>query len=177
MSEAKRYDVVSRYPWVTKQRLERGELTVPDNHILVLRWVVSSSPQIDAFGSLALVGELAGRVELAVAVSCDPDGPRGVAGASDVEAAWRHEKHRRGSCMQSVRYRFPRYGIDNVVIADFEHTVALDGSVCGARVAYHLVLGYIAASKWVRFIVDRHRLTVLIDDRIAEAIDGRIDTE
>ena len=65
--------------------------SVPEDNVGVLYIVLASSPLLDTLALSALVGELAGGIELIVLVLSDPDIVLSEASTAVVEAGWLHE--------------------------------------------------------------------------------------
>lgn len=63
---------------------------VPEDNVLVLDIILSGSPLLNALALLALVGELAGSVQLIILVLCDPDGVGGESVAAKIKASRSH---------------------------------------------------------------------------------------
>ena len=149
---------------------------MPQDNILILNIVIPLHPLLNALALLALVGELAAGVELVILVLGDPDRLSCEHGTLHPERARARQQHltRRGH--QLIRHRLVGDGVDDGVVADFEHAVPLDAGVGRAALPQDRLFRRVAHLPRVILVLG-HGDAVLVEDCVFVAVDRGVHPE
>ena len=100
------------------------EHTMPEYHIVILDVVIPVNPRLDAMGLMTLVSELAGSIQLVVAVLGHPDGFTSEGSTTGTQRSRTGQHHLARGRVQLIGDRFVGDGVGDVIVTDFKDTVA-----------------------------------------------------
>lgn len=151
---------------------------VPEDKVLVTDVIPSGRPQLNTVTLAALPGELARGVQLVVPVSGDPDGVLRELGSFGGEAAGLGEHSLARDCLDLVRHGVAADLVENAVVPNLEYAARVDIGLGVSGAVEDGGLGDVTdAERVFNTMRRRKRDTVLINDRVVKAVNGRVDAE
>lgn len=149
---------------------------MPQDKILILNVIIPCNPLLDTVTILALVGEFTRRKELIILVLGHPDRLGSENGTTNAKRARAGQQHLTRGGHQLIRHRLVSDGVDAGVVANLEHTVAVDAGVRCSTLSEDSLLCRVAHLPRV-VVVLGHGDAVLVEDSVLVSVDCGIHAE